>query len=319
MSALDPRALRNAFGSFPTGVTVVTALGDDGTPVGFTANSFTSVSLAPPLLLVCPARRLTSFPVFAACARFAVSVLAEGQEDVANTFASFEGDRFAAVSWQPDHAGVPLIEAAAAQFSCRTRQVVEAGDHVLLLGEIDAFQHCEHRGLGYAQGNYFSLGLERAAVETPSGRRRTFAGAIVVHDGQVLLTGADDALTPPMVEIEHGQPVRATLTDWFAVAGVPIRLDKAYSVFDGKAGEHFTFFLAQAAEAGDIDGGERLGRFVPIGELESQSFVSEAIRAMLTRFMFESQSRSFGFYVGDSDTGYVHAMPDDNDTPNRET
>ena len=76
MSTPDPRALRDAFGAFITGVTVVTTLDGGGTPVGFTANSFTSVSLDPPLLLVCPGRALSSFPVFQDCRHFAVSVLA---------------------------------------------------------------------------------------------------------------------------------------------------------------------------------------------------------------------------------------------------
>ena len=110
MTAQDQRALRDAFGSFITGVTVITTVDGSGQPVGFTANSFSSVSLDPPLLLVCPGRFLTSFPLFEACSFFAVSVLAEGQEDVANIFASFRGDRFAKAAWHPDRHGVPLIE-----------------------------------------------------------------------------------------------------------------------------------------------------------------------------------------------------------------
>ena len=94
MTPPDPRALRDAFGSFMTGVTVVTALGPDGNPVGFTANSFSSVSLDPPLLLVCPGKFLSSFEVFANCTHFAVNILAEGQEAGANTCASVKCDRF---------------------------------------------------------------------------------------------------------------------------------------------------------------------------------------------------------------------------------
>ncbi|MEP0940380.1 MAG: flavin reductase family protein, partial [Rhizobiaceae bacterium] len=88
MSAPDPRVLRDAFGAYMTGVTVVTARRADGVAVGFTANSFTSVSLDPPLLLVCPGKFLSSYETFASCTHFAVSVLAEGQKDIATVFAS---------------------------------------------------------------------------------------------------------------------------------------------------------------------------------------------------------------------------------------
>ena len=168
MTALDPRALRRAFGSFMTGVTVVTSRTDDGRPLGFTANSFTSVSLDPPLLLVCPGKFLSTHDRFAASTGFAVNILAEGQQEVSNTFASFKGDRFARVPHRSDARGNPLIEGALAQFSCSTERVLDAGDHSILIGQVQDFAWAEGRGLGYAGGQYFSLGLERAALERGS-------------------------------------------------------------------------------------------------------------------------------------------------------
>ncbi|MCK7613144.1 flavin reductase family protein [Roseibium sediminicola] len=158
MSDLDPRALRDAFGRFMTGVTVVTTLGSDGQPVGFTANSFSSVSLDPPLLLVCPGKFLSSYQAFAACKRFCVSVLSEDQKAAANTFAGFKGDRFAQVPHIRDAHGVPLLTGAVAQFSCRTHQIVPAGDHALLIGEVTAFDQTEAAGLGYVGGQFFRPG-----------------------------------------------------------------------------------------------------------------------------------------------------------------
>lgn len=162
MSDLDPRALRNAFGRFLTGVTVVTALRPDGEPVGFTANSFSSVSLDPPLLLVCPGRFLSSYQAFVSCERFCVSVLSEDQHAAANTFAGFKGNRFAQVPHVHDDHGVPMICGAVAQFSCRTHQVVPAGDHALLIGEVTAFDQTEAAGLGYVGGRFFRPGAEAA-------------------------------------------------------------------------------------------------------------------------------------------------------------
>lgn len=151
----DPRTLRQALGRFPTGVTVVSTRTDDGAKLGFTANSFSSVSLDPPLLLVCPGRRLSSFDAFRACRHFAVSVLAEDQEDLSTHFATYQGDRFATVPHDTDLHGVPVLTGAAARFSCRTAQVIPAGDHCVLIGEIIDMEDGELPGLGFAQGRYF--------------------------------------------------------------------------------------------------------------------------------------------------------------------
>jgi flavin reductase (DIM6/NTAB) family NADH-FMN oxidoreductase RutF len=303
MSAIDPGALRKAFGSFPTGVTVVTTRDSDGRPVGFTANSFASVSLDPPLLLVCPGRSMSSFSVFESCGRFAVNVLAEGQEDVSNTFAGYRGDRFARVNWFAHATGCPLIKETAAHFCCRTRRVVPAGDHVVLVGEIDSFGATGARGLGYASGHYFSLGLEREAAAPPRPGRRAVAGAIVEHEGRVLLEGTPAGERPPQVALNERARVRSVLTDHFARAGLAVTLGKAYSVFDdGESDTHFIYFLAEAAD--DSTGG--LGRYVPIDDSVSASCVSRAHASMLRRFAFERATRSFGLYVGDDALGDIH-------------
>lgn len=93
----DPRQLRDAFGAFLTGVTVVTTINAEGQPIGFTANSFTSVSLDPPLLLVCLAKTSRNYAAVTEAAGFAVNILSEAQKDVSNTFARPVEDRFAAV------------------------------------------------------------------------------------------------------------------------------------------------------------------------------------------------------------------------------
>ena len=118
MKSFDPQELRAAFASFMTGVTVVTARTASGEPVGFTANSFTSVSLDPPLLLVCPGRHLSRFPVFESASGFGVSILSEGQEEVSNLFASGRGDRFALCDWEAGTRGVPMIAGRSAGFEC---------------------------------------------------------------------------------------------------------------------------------------------------------------------------------------------------------
>lgn len=154
----DPAALRAAFGSFMTGVAVVTATDKKGAPVGFTANSFTSVSMDPPLVLVCPGNHLSSYADFERVQHFAINILAEDQAEVSNLFASKTADRFAQVDWKAGMNGAPLITGAAARFSCSTFQRVPAGDHLILIGHVDAFDHSGRSGLGYATGGYFTLG-----------------------------------------------------------------------------------------------------------------------------------------------------------------
>lgn len=304
MSDIDPKALRNAFGSFPTGVTVVTALDGEGQPVGFTANSFASVSLDPPLLLVCPGKFLSTFDVFSTCTAFAVNVLSEGQEEVSNTFAFFDGDRFAQVDWKPDARGVPLIEGAAAQFSCRTHQVIPAGDHVILMGAIDMMTHADTRGLGYVSGGYFSLGLERAAASAVREGRALVVGAIVEQGDAILLEDTPEGLRPPQIKVSSHQQARVAMREHLQTMGITARIETAYSIFDSASdAAQFTYFRASAGEA-DIP---THGSFVPLSELESRSFVAPAMRTMLLRYAAEHQARDYGLYVGDAENGTVHS------------
>ena len=160
MMNIDPRKLRDAFGCFMTGVTVVTTMSDDESPVGFTANSFTSVSIDPPMLLVCPGKYLSSFDIFENCDYFAVNILSQDQQNVSDIFAKFNGDRFSQVNWQKGHMDMPLLNASTAQFICKKSQAIPAGDHSILLGEVIDFNNTDQPGLGYAAGQYFTLNTQ---------------------------------------------------------------------------------------------------------------------------------------------------------------
>jgi flavin reductase (DIM6/NTAB) family NADH-FMN oxidoreductase RutF len=151
----DHRPLRDAFGCFATGVTIVTGFDADRRPVGFTANSFTSVSLDPPLLLVCPGKNASSLPAIRQTGLFGVSVLSAAQRDIAERFAMRGVDRFAEGEWVESESGVLLLEGACANFACSLHQDIDAGDHQLLLGHIDSFRSAEGRQpLLYLRGSY---------------------------------------------------------------------------------------------------------------------------------------------------------------------
>ncbi len=302
MSELDPRTLRNAFGSYMTGVTVVTSKAADGTPVGFTANSFSSVSLDPPLLLVCPGKFLSTYECFANCSQFAVNILAEGQEDVANIFASYKGDRFVRVPHREDALGNLLIDGALAQFSCKTHHAMDAGDHSILVGEVHGLTHKAGRGLGYVGGQFFSLGLERAALEHAGST--TIAGAIITKGHNVLLEQTETGYRPPQVLADDRGDLRQTLAHGLAEGGQPVTLGPAYSVFDeGKT--HCSYFLATANSA---DSGAFKAH--PVSDIPQLKFASQPITDMMNRFALEAQSGSFGLYVGDAQRGDVHLLPE---------
>ncbi|MEX2518299.1 MAG: flavin reductase family protein [Paracoccaceae bacterium] len=156
---IDRLALREAFGAFMTGVTIVTTIDEDGAPVGLTANAFTSVSLEPPLLLVCISSHSQSLPALLAFGGFAVNILAEGQEPLSTRFSRRESDRFAGVDWRPGPAGSPILDGVCGWFDCRIHDQVEAGDHEVLIGQVIGFDHPGGAPLGFSRGGYFSLGI----------------------------------------------------------------------------------------------------------------------------------------------------------------
>lgn len=136
-SPVDPVDFRAAMARFASGVTVVTTQSQDGRNVGFTASAFSSLSLDPPLVLVCLERRAECFDAFMAASRFAVSILASGQSEIAITFATRGADKFANLDVQAGSlSGLPLIRAALAQIECRMHERLEGGDHVILVGEV---------------------------------------------------------------------------------------------------------------------------------------------------------------------------------------
>ena len=132
----DARTFRDALGCFATGVTIVTAMGDDGQPIGLTANSFTSVSLDPPLLLVCIANNAGSAAVLENADRFAVNVLQIGQQPTSNRFASKAEDRFGATPWEVGEFETPVLTGSLASFECVRHAVHEGGDHFVLIGRV---------------------------------------------------------------------------------------------------------------------------------------------------------------------------------------
>jgi flavin-dependent trigonelline monooxygenase, reductase component len=130
--------LREVMGAYPTGVTIVTGTDASGVPFGLTVNSFTSVSLAPPLVLVCIGHSSNSHDRLVGASRFGINVLAAHQAPTAERFACEPSDgRFDELVWTPGSSGVPLLEGAVAWLECARHDVVQSGDHSILIGRVE--------------------------------------------------------------------------------------------------------------------------------------------------------------------------------------
>lgn len=154
---LDPRdapALRRALGRFTTGVTVITTAGPDGRPLGFTANSFNSVSLDPPLILWSLARSSQRLGAYRGASHYAVNILSAEQGGLARVFASPAEDRFDGVAWHPGLGGAPVLDGALAVFECAHEAVYPAGDHELFIGRVMHARERQGRPLTYFGGGF---------------------------------------------------------------------------------------------------------------------------------------------------------------------
>jgi flavin reductase (DIM6/NTAB) family NADH-FMN oxidoreductase RutF len=157
----DGREFRNALGAFATGVTIVTTMSEEGRPVGLTANSFSSVSLDPPLILFCLDRKSYSFAHFQKSSHFAVNVLSADQQAISSHFAQPSEDKWNEVSYDFCGVGCPSFADALAIFECSTHDIHEAGDHIIIVGKVESFtRRTEGEPLLYYGGKYGRLAAD---------------------------------------------------------------------------------------------------------------------------------------------------------------
>ena len=149
--------LRNALGSFATGVTIVTTLGSNGQKVGMTANSFNSVSLDPALVLWSIGRDTNCFEDFIAADAFAIHVLADDHMEISNRFAKTGADRFAELETSEGLSGSPLLTHYSSCFQCNIEHQYDGGDHVILVGRVLEFVDRGHQPLLFYRGNYADI------------------------------------------------------------------------------------------------------------------------------------------------------------------
>ena len=133
--AIDTARFRQVLGHFCSGIVIVTGM-NDGEPVGLTCQSFSSVSLEPPLVLFCPGKTSSSWPRIRESGAFAINVLSAKQEDISRVFATKEPDKFRGIGWKPGATGSPILTDVLAAIDCRVESEHEAGDHTIVVGRV---------------------------------------------------------------------------------------------------------------------------------------------------------------------------------------
>jgi hypothetical protein len=226
-----------------------------------------------------------------------VNILAEDQKAVSGLFASRTPDKFAQCAWSPGPSDVPLIDGALAQFTCANHQLVDAGDHLILIGRITHFATAEGQPLGYFRGTYFSIGLEKDLAEAAAATKGSRLGAVLACNGGVLLR--DDGSLPLAPK-----PTLDSLTASLTAQGLKPQIDFVYAAFDDRTtGGHAVYYHGQVS--GPLPKGYRI---LPLADLAQAPLTNPAEAAMLMRYAQDFKNGSFSIYHGTETTGQTRQL-----------
>lgn len=299
------RRLRDALGTFLTGITVVTTTDQKGRSRGFTANSFTSVSLDPPLVLVCIDRSASSYEAFTAGSTYAVNILGQESRGTAELFASKRPDKFSETQHCRSPLGNLLLDDAVTWLDCRTTDIHVMGDHAVLIGMVEDFGGAGGQPLGFHQGHYVSF----SAIDSPE-VPAVASGTVDVEwilegsQGRVVLERvAEGGLSLPSQELLHRD-----LTDE-GLAGA------AHKKFGGRVLIDFLYSFYTDPSSGRmvVVYRGRLERDELVSPCEWVCLTDEAIAnlvdhveaSVISRYRTEQATGRFGIYAGTSERGTV--------------
>jgi len=297
------RQLRDAFGAFMTGVTVVTSRDKEGQPIGFTANSFTSVSLDPALLLVSIDKRSANYSNFTECGHFAVNILSEQQKETSNIFAQKVDDRFALIDWHASENGTPLLDESSAWFDCSLHQVVDAGDHAIIIGQIEGFESTGMAGLGYYRGAYFT---PYHNAESLINRLSVEVSALIEMNGQAIMVRQGDRYALPTRSVEKGS-VSDTLNTLIADLGLNASPGFVYSIYEDRQNnkQHIVFLCALPTEAAETVSTPNGAEWYSLENLAALPIGDSALKSLMNRFVRENAVGNYSIYYGDEINGSV--------------
>lgn len=277
----------------------MTTVTEDGTPAGFTANSFTSVSLDPPLILVCIGKSSSNFAAFERATHFGVNILAESQRAISGQFSAKGVDRFAGVDWMTGSLGSPIISDSVTWLECALHERIDAGDHHILIGRVDAFGQNSGSPLAYCRGNYVMFELEQQVASSKHHRAR-FGAILDTPGGIVLVPGAEPgSLTLPSAPRLGAKDVGGGLYDVLAKLNVPFDLEFLFSVWQEDDGDELhVVYRGTTLSSPSTEGAV----VVPCDAIPYERLQADE-RVLLTRYAEERASFRFSVYSGTKTRG----------------
>lgn len=301
---IDPKQFRNALGSYPTGVTVVTTVDENQQTRGFTANSFTSVSLEPPLLLICIAKTASSHEVFTQTNGFAVNILSESQKDISSLFASKSANKFDGCQWIKSPNGYPVIQDVVAYFDCKTYNKIDAGDHTILIGEVTDFSSRAAKPLGYCQGSY--VNFNDAKTFELAGLAQTRLSALIeTPEGIIFEKSNAGHLVLPNADRLGKEQSDSGLYAKLKKHGLQVSLDFVYSVYEDANGPVIVYRgKSNSLNLTDTPFTTQL-TCLTFDQVMAYAWTDQALGSMLHRYVKERKEDVFGVYVGDAQAGDV--------------
>lgn len=290
-----------------TGVTVVTTINERGQPIGFTANSFTSVSLDPPLVLVCLAKASANRDSFATAESYAINILTDDQQHISSTFARPVENRFDGISWRIEKTGSPIIDGVAAWLDCRMHDVIDAGDHLIFIGEVMAFANTTLSPLGYLRGNYVRMSLvQQAATALEDPDQKTSVGMLVEKSGQLYLLKNQHGLQLPHSNRLGNAADSNSLLGSLKDDGILMKTYYVFSVFENRSTNVLSIYYRTSINE---ECTPARGDFYPLNQIPLDQINDELTRIMIKRYIKEEESDAFGIYVGDEQKGDIESRP----------
>lgn len=265
-TAIDARELRRVLSTFVTGVTVVTTRDARGRPHGVTVNSFSSVSLDPPLVLWSQALGALSHPVFRDAGRYAINILADDQIETSNRFARAGEDKFAGVAVHDGLGGMPLIDGCAAYVECSPHARHEAGDHMIFVGRVERIERAQRRPLAFGGGRYLIAQphdfARLSTAQANANRARLQAVRLATHAAVELSARLDETIGVAVwgthgPTVVHWEPSSAPVSLNLRVGAVlPLRRSATGRIFAAWLPPETTapFLAAEPAVRADADG-----------------------------------------------------------------
>ncbi len=267
------------------------------------------MSLDPPLILVCIASGSAGHTVFTNSKTFCVNVLAEDQQDLSTLFASPGDDRFSEIEWHPGNNGNPIIDGAITNFECDRHNIVDAGDHIILVGKVSSYEASGRSPLIYCSGSYVEFSLMQKAMEVPASGITTRISALINCDGQVPMHRARTTgkLSLPAAEKHGNENEPGSLAGKLAANGLSVTIPFIYAVYRDAISKTHNVVYRGSADCVDPDELKDF-EFVSLNDIPWDDLVDDALRQLMQRYLEEYERDAFGVYVGDTEQGRVHAL-----------